>query len=122
MELDQFVEQQYELATAVGQVVDAEDFINNIRGVMIDLEVTMHLARALPDYTCRVSDASQCDSGRASRYFFLLQVIRKPDDVIMCSEVPGRPAEVKCEQCKDFFSQAGSPMVCIGRGGSPPVV
>jgi hypothetical protein len=72
MELDQFVEQQYELATAVGQVVDAEDFINNIRGVMIDLEV-----------------------------------IRKPDDVIMCSEVPGRPAEVKCEQCKDFFSQAG---------------
>ena len=54
MELDQFVEQQYELATAVGQVVDAEDFINNIRGVMIDLEVTMRFAEALPDSSSRL--------------------------------------------------------------------
>jgi hypothetical protein len=72
MELDSFVESQYELATAVGAVVDAEDFIEKIHEVMVDLDV-----------------------------------MRKPDDVIVCSEIPGRPAEVKCEQCKDFFSQQG---------------
>jgi len=38
-ELDSFVESQYELATAVGAVVDAEDFIQKIREVMVDLEV-----------------------------------------------------------------------------------
>lgn len=34
-------------------------------------------------------------------------VINKPEEVIMCSEVEGEPARVKCEQCKDFFSLEG---------------
>lgn len=36
-----------------------------------------------------------------------LEVRRKPDDVVMCTEIPGKPADVKCEQCKDFFSFEG---------------
>jgi len=36
-----------------------------------------------------------------------LEVLSKPDTVIMCTEVEGAPARVKCEQCKDFFSLEG---------------
>jgi hypothetical protein len=35
------------------------------------------------------------------------EVLNKPDKVIMCTEVEGAPARVKCEQCKDFFSYEG---------------
>mmetsp|Transcript_80236 Transcript_80236/g.227194 ORF Transcript_80236/g.227194 Transcript_80236/m.227194 type:complete len:395 (-) Transcript_80236:145-1329(-) len=35
------------------------------------------------------------------------EVLTKPDDVIMCAEIEGQPARVKCEQCKDFFSLEG---------------
>jgi len=34
-------------------------------------------------------------------------VLDKPLDVVMCSEIEGAPAELKCEQCKDFFSLEG---------------
>ncbi|CAK9056840.1 Ribonuclease H [Durusdinium trenchii] len=36
-----------------------------------------------------------------------LDVLNKPDAVIMCTEIEGQPARVKCEQCKDFFSLEG---------------
>jgi len=36
-----------------------------------------------------------------------LEVLSKPDTVIMCTEVEGAPARLKCEQCKDFFSNEG---------------
>jgi hypothetical protein len=36
-----------------------------------------------------------------------LEVESKPDTVIMCTEVEGVPARLKCEQCKDFFSNEG---------------
>lgn len=36
-----------------------------------------------------------------------LEVLSKPDEVIMCTEVEGQPARVKCDQCKDFFSYEG---------------
>merc|ERR1711879_475092 len=36
-----------------------------------------------------------------------LEVLVKKDPVIMCTEVEGAPARVKCEQCKDFFSLEG---------------
>lgn len=36
-----------------------------------------------------------------------LEVLNKPDAVIMCTEIEGQPARVKCEQCKDFFSLEG---------------
>eukprot|EP00929_Paragymnodinium_shiwhaense_P007206 TRINITY_DN111140_c0_g1_i1.p1 TRINITY_DN111140_c0_g1~~TRINITY_DN111140_c0_g1_i1.p1 ORF type:complete len:385 (-),score=86.92 TRINITY_DN111140_c0_g1_i1:288-1442(-) len=36
-----------------------------------------------------------------------LEVLSKSDPVIMCTEVEGAPARVKCEQCKDFFSLEG---------------
>jgi len=35
------------------------------------------------------------------------EVLTKPDEVIMCTEVENQPARVKCEQCKDFFSFEG---------------
>ena len=31
----------------------------------------------------------------------------KPDPIVMCTEYEDRPAVVKCEQCKDFFSREG---------------
>jgi hypothetical protein len=34
-----------------------------------------------------------------------VDVIRKPDRIIMCQECEGKAAVVKCEQCKDFFCQ-----------------
>lgn len=36
-----------------------------------------------------------------------LEVLSKPDQVIMCTEIENQPARVKCEQCKDFFSLEG---------------
>lgn len=36
-----------------------------------------------------------------------LEVLSKPDMVIMCSEMPNQPARLKCDQCKDFFSLEG---------------
>lgn len=36
-----------------------------------------------------------------------LEVLSKPDQVIMCTEIESQPARVKCEQCKDFFSLEG---------------
>lgn len=36
-----------------------------------------------------------------------LEVLNKPDAVIMCTEIEGQPARVKCEQCKGFFSLEG---------------
>merc|ERR1712166_689507 len=72
MSLDAFVEDQYELATAVGQVVEPKDFLKVIHDAMVDLDV-----------------------------------YRRPDEVLLCTEIKGRPAEVKCEQCKDFFSLEG---------------
>jgi len=36
-----------------------------------------------------------------------LEVLNKPDAVIMCTEIENQPARVKCEQCKDFFSLEG---------------
>jgi hypothetical protein len=35
------------------------------------------------------------------------EVLQKPEVVIMCTEIAGQPARVKCEQCKDFFSFEG---------------
>mmetsp|Transcript_64006 Transcript_64006/g.139169 ORF Transcript_64006/g.139169 Transcript_64006/m.139169 type:complete len:391 (-) Transcript_64006:112-1284(-) len=35
------------------------------------------------------------------------EVLNKPDAVIMCTEMDGQPARVKCQQCKDFFSLEG---------------
>lgn len=72
MSLDTFVERSYELATQVGAVPEAEDFLKLIREAQVELEVR-----------------------------------RKPDEVVMCTEIPGKPATVKCEQCKDFFSAEG---------------
>lgn len=34
-----------------------------------------------------------------------VDVIRKPDKIIMCTECEKKSAIVKCEQCKDFFCQ-----------------
>jgi len=36
-----------------------------------------------------------------------LEVLSKPDAVIMCTEIEGQSARVKCDQCKDFFSLEG---------------
>merc|ERR1712151_1244195 len=36
-----------------------------------------------------------------------LEVLSKPDEVIMCTEIDNQPARVKCDQCKDFFSLEG---------------
>jgi hypothetical protein len=36
-----------------------------------------------------------------------IEVLTKPETVIMCTEIEGQPARVKCEQCKDFFSHEG---------------
>jgi hypothetical protein len=36
-----------------------------------------------------------------------IEVLQKPEVVIMCTEMEGVPARVKCEQCKDFFSLEG---------------
>jgi len=36
-----------------------------------------------------------------------VEVLNKPDVVVMCSELEWLPAQVKCEQCKDFFSLEG---------------
>jgi len=36
-----------------------------------------------------------------------VEVLQKPEEVIMCTEMEGQPARVKCEQCKDFFSLEG---------------
>lgn len=36
-----------------------------------------------------------------------VEVLNKPEAVIMCSEIEGQPATVKCDQCKDFFSLEG---------------
>lgn len=36
-----------------------------------------------------------------------VEVLDKPEEVIMCSEIPGEPARVKCDQCKDFFCLQG---------------
>eukprot|EP00747_Dinoflagellata_sp_TGD_P162996 gnl/TRDRNA2_/TRDRNA2_181232_c0_seq1.p2 gnl/TRDRNA2_/TRDRNA2_181232_c0~~gnl/TRDRNA2_/TRDRNA2_181232_c0_seq1.p2 ORF type:complete len:393 (-),score=108.62 gnl/TRDRNA2_/TRDRNA2_181232_c0_seq1:69-1247(-) len=36
-----------------------------------------------------------------------IEVLQKPEDVIMCTEIENQPARVKCEQCKDFFSLEG---------------
>jgi len=36
-----------------------------------------------------------------------VDVINKPEEVIMCTELETQPARVKCEQCKDFFSLEG---------------
>ncbi len=34
-----------------------------------------------------------------------VDVIRKPDTVVMCQECEEKSAVVKCQQCKDFFCQ-----------------
>jgi hypothetical protein len=36
-----------------------------------------------------------------------VEVLTKPEVVIMCTEIERQPARVKCEQCKDFFSFEG---------------
>lgn len=36
-----------------------------------------------------------------------VEVLTKPEVVIMCTENERQPARVKCEQCKDFFSNEG---------------
>merc|ERR1711881_326126 len=34
-----------------------------------------------------------------------VDIIRKPDSIVMCQECEAKSAVVKCEQCKDFFCQ-----------------
>jgi len=41
------------------------------------------------------------------RYEQIQDMMSQPDGIIMCSELDGLPAAVKCEECMDFFSMEG---------------
>lgn len=42
---------------------------------------------------------------RIRRQQVKVDIIRKPDSIVMCQECEAKSAVVKCEQCKDFFCQ-----------------
>jgi len=72
LEIEAYVEDQYEIAMQAEQKADMDAFLTAVREEQIRAEV-----------------------------------LNKHDKVIMCTEVEGAPARVKCEQCKDFFSLEG---------------
>jgi hypothetical protein len=104
-----------ELPPVTPEIVERVAVLLNI-DTSLDYQLTTKLKVVIEAYAEDQYDIAVQAHEKADIDFFLakmrqeqvkMEVLDKPDVVIMCSEIDGLPAVVKCDQCMDFFSLEG---------------
>mmetsp|Transcript_25475 Transcript_25475/g.59314 ORF Transcript_25475/g.59314 Transcript_25475/m.59314 type:complete len:391 (-) Transcript_25475:87-1259(-) len=104
-----------ELPPVTPEIVERMALLLNI-DVSVDFGLARRMKTDIDRYAEEQFDLAMQAAQKADMDSFLkeireeqvaMEVLNKPEEVIMCSEIEGQPARVKCDQCKDFFSLEG---------------